>query len=155
MSTPLGQVLTLGNETLMNRAGEQGDAVPADLVAEVLAGDADRPSAGWFENIPLQVIPLFWVVQSGSGGHSSKARTPVLVGVGDEVKESIETLVAKEVATSRKRQYPAQKTQQDPMKRLLLVALTAVTLLSSTTASAHHDGEHKHQDTTTLQGGRK
>jgi hypothetical protein len=33
--------------------------VPADLITEVLAGDADRPRAGWFENIPLQVIPLF------------------------------------------------------------------------------------------------
>ena len=39
-ATP-GQVLTLGNQTLMNGAGQQGDAVLADLVAEVLAGDAD------------------------------------------------------------------------------------------------------------------
>ena len=37
----LGQVLTLRNQTLMNRTGQQGDAVPADLVAEVLAGDTD------------------------------------------------------------------------------------------------------------------
>jgi hypothetical protein len=65
----------------MNGTGEQGDAVPADLVAEVLAGDADRPRAGWFEDIPLQVIPLLWVGQSGGGGHSSKASTPVLIAV--------------------------------------------------------------------------
>jgi hypothetical protein len=37
------------------------------------------------------------------------------------------------------------------MKHLLLAALTAVTLLTATTTSAHahHDGDHKHQDTTT------
>ena len=41
MSAPLGKVLALGNQTLVNRTGEQGDAVPADLVAEVLTGDTD------------------------------------------------------------------------------------------------------------------
>ena len=39
--TPLSEVLTLGNQTLMDRTGEQGDAVPADLIAEVLTGDTD------------------------------------------------------------------------------------------------------------------
>ena len=48
-------------QTLVDGAGQQGEAVPADLVAEVLAGDADRPHAGGLEDIPLQVIPLFWV----------------------------------------------------------------------------------------------
>ena len=41
LSAPLGQMLPLRNQTLMNRTGEQGDAVPADLVAEVLTGDTD------------------------------------------------------------------------------------------------------------------
>jgi hypothetical protein len=41
LRTPFCQVLPLRNQTLVNRTGEQGDAVPADLVAEVLAGDAD------------------------------------------------------------------------------------------------------------------
>jgi hypothetical protein len=41
LRAPLGQVLTLRNQTLMNRAGQQGDAVPTDLIAEVLAGDTD------------------------------------------------------------------------------------------------------------------
>ena len=41
------------------------------------------------------------------------------------------------------------------MKRLLLAALTAVTLLSATTVSAHHEGDHKHQDTSTRENGRK
>ena len=35
---PLGQMLPLRNQTLVNRTGEQGDAVLADLVAEVLTG---------------------------------------------------------------------------------------------------------------------
>jgi hypothetical protein len=30
----------------MNRAGEQGDAVPADLIAKVLTGDADLGGSG-------------------------------------------------------------------------------------------------------------
>jgi len=34
-------MLTLGDQTLVDRAREQGDAVPADLITEVLAGDAD------------------------------------------------------------------------------------------------------------------
>ena len=42
MAAPLGQVLALvGDQTLMNGAGQQGDAVPADLVAEVLASDTN------------------------------------------------------------------------------------------------------------------
>ena len=41
------------------------------------------------------------------------------------------------------------------MKRLLLAALTAVTLLSATTANAHCDSKHGHQDTTTQQSSKK
>ncbi|CAK6688741.1 hypothetical protein OGCDGJMD_00487 [Cyanobium usitatum str. Tous] len=41
LRAPLGQVLALRNQTLVNRTGEQGDAVLADLVAEVLTGDTD------------------------------------------------------------------------------------------------------------------
>jgi len=41
---PLGQMLALGNQTLMDRTGQHRDAVPADLVAEVLTGDADGTS---------------------------------------------------------------------------------------------------------------
>ena len=41
------------------------------------------------------------------------------------------------------------------MKRLLLLALTVVTLLSATTASAHHDGDHKHQDTSGLENSKR
>ena len=41
LRAPLGEVLALGNQTLMNRTGQQGDAVPADLIAKVLTGDTD------------------------------------------------------------------------------------------------------------------
>lgn len=37
----LGQVLTLRNQTLMNRASQQRDAVPNRLTVKVLAGYAD------------------------------------------------------------------------------------------------------------------
>ena len=46
LSASLGQVLALGNQTLMDRTCQHRDAVPADLVAEVLAGDADSARAG-------------------------------------------------------------------------------------------------------------
>jgi len=49
----------LGNQTLMNRVGQHRDAVPADLVAEVLAGDADGTGATSGQDIPLQTVPLF------------------------------------------------------------------------------------------------
>jgi hypothetical protein len=39
LSAALGQMLALGDQTLVDGAGQQGDAVPADLVSEVLAGD--------------------------------------------------------------------------------------------------------------------
>ena len=38
---PPSQVLSLRNQTLVNRTGEQGDAVLADLIAEVLTGNTD------------------------------------------------------------------------------------------------------------------
>jgi hypothetical protein len=42
--TPPSQVLALGNQTLINRAGQQGDAVPAHLITEVLADLVDTKS---------------------------------------------------------------------------------------------------------------
>ena len=41
LRAPLGQVLALRNQTLVNQTGQQGDAVPSHLVAEVLTGDTD------------------------------------------------------------------------------------------------------------------
>jgi len=52
LSAPLDQMLALGDQTLMDRTGEHRGAVPPDLIAEVLAGDADgtrasRTPSGW------------------------------------------------------------------------------------------------------------
>ena len=44
LSASLGQVLALGNQSLMDRTGQHRDAVPADLVAEVLAGGRNMQS---------------------------------------------------------------------------------------------------------------
>jgi hypothetical protein len=41
LKTSSSQVLSLGNQTLMNWAGEQGDAVPTDLIPKVLASHAN------------------------------------------------------------------------------------------------------------------
>jgi hypothetical protein len=49
--TPLGQVLALGNQILMNRTSEHRDAVPADLVGEVLRNDVDGAIAGRTQDI--------------------------------------------------------------------------------------------------------
>jgi hypothetical protein len=69
-------MLTLGDQTLMNRTGQHRDAVPADLVAEVLAGDADSTRAGRTEDIHIQVIPL---VSRGTrgGGKGSRQKRPI------------------------------------------------------------------------------
>jgi hypothetical protein len=40
-TTALCEVLALGDETLMDRAGQNSDAMVSDLVTIVLAGDAD------------------------------------------------------------------------------------------------------------------
>ena len=73
---------------------------------------------------------------------------------GGEVKES---LIARTVANSRKRMYTAHETQQDPMKRLLFLALTAVTLLMGTSASAceKHLNGHQNGSDTDLEGSKK
>ena len=77
--------------------------------------------------------------------------------LGGGVKESIESLIAKAVANRWKCRYPAHKTQQDHMKRLLLLALTAATLLMGTTSSAceKHLNGHQNGSDTDLEGGKK
>jgi hypothetical protein len=42
LTTPLRKVLALGNQALMNRAGQHRDALVPDRIAEVLTGDADE-----------------------------------------------------------------------------------------------------------------
>jgi hypothetical protein len=67
-------VLALGNQTLMNGAGQQGDAVPADLVAEVLAGEADGTRAGGAQDIHIQVVPFLCVGQGAGSSHGAKCK---------------------------------------------------------------------------------
>ena len=70
----------------MNRAGEQGDAVPAHLIAKVLAGHADPGGAGGSQDIDIQVVPLLGVHRVSSR-HRSQAGTSVLLASVQEVKE--------------------------------------------------------------------
>ena len=84
--TPLGQVLALGNQTLMNGAGQQGDAVLADLVAEVLAGEAHGTRTGRTQDTHIPVLPLLGVGQRTRGGHGVIASMPVLVATVGGVK---------------------------------------------------------------------
>ena len=76
--TPPSQMLPLRDQTLMDWAGEQGDAVPTDFVAEVLASHTDPGGAGGSQDINIQVVPLL----SGNGvssRHRSQASTSVLL----------------------------------------------------------------------------
>jgi len=79
-------VLALGNQTLVNGAGEQGDAVPADLVAEVLAGQAHGTRTGRAQDIHIQVLPFLCVGQGTGSGHRVQASTSVLLLWGRAVK---------------------------------------------------------------------
>jgi hypothetical protein len=66
----------------MDRTGQHRDAVPADLVAEVLTGDADSARAGVTQDIHIQVVPLLSRDTRGgreSRGHHRCASTPVLL----------------------------------------------------------------------------
>ncbi len=70
----------------MDWTGKHRDAVPADLIAEVLAGNADRTRAGRTQDIHIQVVPLLRGQRRASGGHRRQASTPVLVALSWEVK---------------------------------------------------------------------
>jgi len=72
---------------------------------------------------------------------------------GDRVKECLESLFAKAGANGRTWPSSDDKTQQGPIKRLPLLALTAATLLMGTTTNAHCDQQHGPQGTTS-QGAR-
>lgn len=82
MTAPLGQVFALGDQTLMDRAGQHRDALVPDLVAEVLAGDAEGTRASRTQDIHIQVVPLLSRDTRGdraSSGHSRQTGTPVLL----------------------------------------------------------------------------
>ena len=57
----------------MNGTGQQGDAALSDLVAEVMAGDANGTCAGGAQDIQIQVVPL---LSGGSGtGENHRSET--------------------------------------------------------------------------------
>jgi hypothetical protein len=72
----------------MNRTGQQGDAVSVDLIAEVLAGDADLGGSGGFQDIDIQVVPFLngARVNRASSGHGSLVSTLVLLAFVQGVK---------------------------------------------------------------------
>lgn len=69
----------------MDRTGKKSDAVPTDLVTEVLAGHADPGGVGGFQDIDIQVVPLL-SGNGASGRHRSQASTSVLLASVQEVK---------------------------------------------------------------------
>ena len=71
-------MLTLGNQTLVDRTGEQGDAVLADLVAEVLTGEADRTRVRGTQDVHIQVLPVFCMGRWARSGHGFNLSTSVL-----------------------------------------------------------------------------
>jgi len=86
VSAPLAQMPALGDESLMDRTGQHRDAVPADLVAEVLTGDADGTRTGRTQDIHIQVVPFLRGQQRAGSRHHRQASTPVLLAFSGGVK---------------------------------------------------------------------
>ena len=76
----------LGDQTLMDRTGEHRHAVPDDLVAEVLAGDADSARASRTQNIHIQAVPLPRRQHGAGSSHRKQTRTHVLLTLFGGVK---------------------------------------------------------------------
>jgi len=79
-------MLTLGNQTLVDGTGQHRDAVPADLVAEVLTGDADDTRTGRTQDIRIQAVPLLRRDTRGDRAqcrHKTDASTSVLSRMGE------------------------------------------------------------------------
>ena len=74
-------MLTLGDQTLMDRTGHHRDALVPDLVAEVLTGEANGTRAGWAQDIHIQVVPLLSGQRRASSGYHKQLSTPVPVAV--------------------------------------------------------------------------
>ena len=83
VATAPGELLTLANQGLVNRAGEQGDARPGNLVAEVPAGDAHLAGAGRPQHGVIEIGPL---LRLEKGDHRFTASIYVLPDQGAAVK---------------------------------------------------------------------
>jgi hypothetical protein len=84
----VAEVLAVGNQALMQVAGEQRDAVGAGVVAEEMAGHADLAAAGGAQHVLIKPGPIFDLLvagglQTGEGDRhqdDSCGCTPVLAG---------------------------------------------------------------------------
>ena len=61
----VGEVLAMGDQALMQVAGEQGDAVGAWVVAEEMAGHADLAAAAGAQHGLIQLGPLLDLLVAG------------------------------------------------------------------------------------------
>ncbi len=92
----VAEVLTVGNQALVQVAGEQRDAVGAGVVAEAVAGHADLAAAGGAEHVLIKPEPVLDLLvagglQTGEGNRhhgDSCGRTPVLAGGRGSMRRS-------------------------------------------------------------------
>ena len=77
------ELLTLADQGLVNRAGEQGDARAGNLVAEVPAGDAHPGGAGRPQHGVIEIGPLLRLT---NGSHQLITSIYVLAGWAVVVK---------------------------------------------------------------------
>jgi selenophosphate synthase len=84
----VAEVHAMGNQPLMQVAGEQRDAVGAQVVAEAVAGHADLAAAAFSQHVLIEPGPIFnllvagWL-QTGEGNrHHGNfcGHTPILAG---------------------------------------------------------------------------
>jgi hypothetical protein len=61
----VGEVLAVGNQALMQLAGEQRDAVGAGVVAEEMAGHADLAAAAFLQHVLIEPGPSFDLLVAG------------------------------------------------------------------------------------------
>ena len=66
----MGEVLAVGNQPLVQVAGEQGDAVGAGVVAKEVAGHADLAAAAFSQHLLIQPRPIFNLLVAGGLGCS-------------------------------------------------------------------------------------
>jgi hypothetical protein len=86
MAAAPGELLTLADQGLVNRAGEQGDARAGNLVAEVPAGDAHLGGAGRPQHGVIEIGPL---LRLANGSHQLNASIYVLAGQAVVVKRAL------------------------------------------------------------------
>lgn len=59
-------MLHLGDQPLVQLAGEQRDAVAPRMVAKPMAGESHLPAAAALQHPVIEVVPLFSGIRSGS-----------------------------------------------------------------------------------------